>query len=754
MPGIWEEVKTRKIFKAATFYAAIAWGIIQIADILLPVLGIADWVMSSMVLMAFAGFPVALIAGWMLDIRIERKRVASVERGDADGEFTAANYRARFAELAVITLFGIGAAFLYYNSASEPAQASIAEPGNLQKMIAPQKDQKTIAVLPFANFSDSNEDEFFADGLSEELLNVLARNKKLRVAARTSSFQYKKTNINIKTIAHELGVQYVLEGSVRRSGDLIRVTAQLIKADEDVHVFSKSWDRTTSNVFKVQDEIAQSVLNELKVSLLGETEPETSEIGTQNIAAFAEYSRGLAFLRNRGKTDFENAIKDFEKALEIDPNYAEAMAMLAEVHLLKVSYGYIKKDEGVEKAKPLVEKALQLNPKLGAAHAVKGLMYWQMANSKKKEGKKEELEIAKVHLLRAIDINPSIAEAYMWYGSILQEEGNFSDGAKLRKKAYEIDPRAAVVGYNRAKDLVRYGDYKDAMDVFNTVVRNNPNYPAAYSIAGEVSYNVGQLDQAYSMYSRFAQLGDNEMSWLINSSRIFIPLGEFQLAQQNIDQLKKLEMGKHDFGNKFDWLQAFIWIASDDMPAYYNWVESFEESTQDWGQRLWRGLALMKQEKWKLALEDLAESLALARAKNPERVDEDTIRIQLFLARTYKALGNQLKSEHYLSVVDSEVQQLKAEGFDSQSIRYLQSALAALKGEQRNALALLRQSVQEGFVDFWWADADPSFDTARQDPMFSTIKSEFKIRMKLMQNNIESQYGKLVMNQPTSESGN
>ena len=749
MPGIWEEVKTRKIFKAATYYAAIAWGIIQIADILLPVLGVADWVMSSMVLLAFAGFPIALIAGWMLDIRIERKIAAN----KGDDEITPANYRARFAELAVITLFGIGAAYLYYNSASEPAQASIAETESLQKMIAPQKDQKTIAVLPFANFSDSNEDEFFADGLSEELLNVLARNKKLRVAARTSSFQYKKTNINIKTIAHELGVQYILEGSVRRSGDLIRVTAQLIKADEDVHVFSKSWDRTTSNVFKVQDEIAQSVLNELKVSLLGETKSTAPEIGTKNIAALADYSRGLAYLRNRGKSDFENAILNFEKALELDPEYAEAMAMLAEAHLLKVSYGYVKKEEGIEKAKPLLAKALKINPKLGAAHAVKGLMHWQLANGNKKEGKKNELEIAKSHLLKAININPSIAEAYMWYGSILQNEGNFSDGAKLRKKAYEIDPRAAVVGYNRAKDLVRYGDYKDAMDVFNMVVRNNPNYPNAYSIAGEVSYNVGQLDQAYGMYSRLAELGDNEMAWLINSSRIFIPLGEFQLAQQNVDQLKGLQ-SNHDYGEKFDWLQAFIWIASNDMKAYYQWVESFDEDTQHSGQRLWRGLALMKQEKWKLALEDLTKSLALAKADNAKRIDEETIRIQLFLARTYKALGNQLKSEHFLSSVADEIQQLKSQGFDSQAIRYLQASLAALNGDQHSALALLRQSVQEGFVDFWWADADPSFDVARQDPAFSIIKSEFKIRMKLMQNNIESQYGKLVMNQPVGESGN
>ena len=735
MSGVWEELKGRKIFKAATIYAAVAWGLIQIADILFPVVGVPEWVMSSMVLLAFSGFPVALIAGWMLDIRLDRRRARSEEESEQ------ISLRSRVAELAIISLFGIGAAALYYNSANEPVQASIAELPDMQKLLTPENNQKTIAVLPFANFSDSTQDEFFADGLSEELLNVLARNKKLRVAARTSSFQYKKTNVNVKTIAHELGVQYILEGSVRRSGDLIRVTAQLIKADEDVHVFSKSWDRNISNVFEVQDEISQSVLNELKVSLLGEAEESTTEIGTKDIAAFAEYSKGLSALRNRTKTDFENAIVSFKGALAIDPNYAEAIAMLAETYLLQSSYGIIETKEAIEKSKPLVANALTLNPKLGAAHAVKGLMHWQMSNMA--EDRDEELTIAKSHLTKAIDINPSIAEAYMWYGSILQNEGNFSDGAKFRQKAYEIDPRAAVVGYNRAKDLVRYGNYKEAMDVFNTVVRNNPNYPNAYDIAGEVSYQVGQLDQAYSMYNRLNELGDDNTMWLVNSSRIFIPIGEFELAQQNVNQLRKSVT--HEYAEKFESLQAAIWIASNNLQPFYDWTNTFNEDTDNWGQRLWRGFALMKQGKWNYAKDDLDKALEFTRSKNETRKDENTIRIQLFLARAYQELGNQLKSENYINTASLEIAHLKDVGFDSQEIRYFQASIAALKGENEVAVSLLRQSVQEGFVDFWWADVDPSFDPLRDNLMFNAVRDEFKIRMRLMQNNIESQYGKLAV---------
>ncbi|TQV76531.1 tetratricopeptide repeat protein [Aliikangiella marina] len=701
--SIWEELKTRKIFKAATIYAAVAWGIIQIADILFPVVGVDDWVMSSMVLLAFSGFPLALIAGWMLDLRLEKRRALETEGAER------MSFGSRIAEIAVISLFGIGAATLYYNSASEPVQASITPiTTDVDKILNPVTDQKTIAVLPFANFSDSTQDEFFADGLSEELLNVLARNKKLRVAARTSAFQYKNTNINVKTIASELGVQYILEGSVRRSGDLIRVTAQLIKADEDVHVFSRSWDRNINNVFEVQDEISQSVLEELKVSLLGETKTEETEIGTKDIAAFAEYSRGLSALRNRTKADFEIAIASFKKALEL--------------------------------AQPLIKEALNLNPKLASAHAVKGLMHWQLADGSEEAPK--ELANAKKHLTMAIDLNPSIAEAYMWYGSILQNEGKFADGAKFRAKAFEIDPQAAVVGYNRAKDLVQFGNYKEAMDVFNTVVRNNPNYPNAYDIAGDVSYRVGQLDQAYGMYSRMAQLGDDNMGWLVNSTRIYIPIGKYDLAQQNYDRLQ--ETVEKKYASKLDWLQAQIWLASGDEQSFIDWTQKIAEDTRDWGHLLWRGIAWYKQNKLDYAEDDFLKALEVIKQETPERKDSETVHINLLLANIYKTKGDKLKSESHIDVANSQIAQLKSEGFGNQELRYFEAAIAALNGQEEQAFTLLRQSIQEGFVNYWWIDSDPSFDTVRKNPLFITIKDEFNIRMQLMRNSIESQYQELV----------
>ncbi|MBV1909867.1 MAG: hypothetical protein KUG78_11135 [Kangiellaceae bacterium] len=731
MSTVWEDVKGRKIFKAATLYAAVTWGIIQIADILLPVLRYPEWVMSSMVLIAFSGFPIALMFGWMLDMKNERKR--SLAGTGQDGK--VASLRDRLIEFSIIVVFGGSAGFLYLNSANQPAEANIEPLPTVQELTRSTTNQKTIAVLPFVSFGSSENDDYFADGLSEELLNVLARNKNLRVAARTSSFQYKNKNINIKTIARELGVQYILEGSVRRSGDLIRVTAQLIKADEDVHIFSSSWDKNITNIFKVQDEIAGSVLETLEVKLFGKNVIEPSNIGTEDIVAFAEYSRGVALVRNRSKEDFDQAIVHFEKALELDNRYAVAYAMLAETYLLKLSYGLMKAEDAFELAKPNIERALEIDKEQAEGHAVMGLMKWQMSGSyESKDDQIAELQKAKFHLNKAIAINPSNAEAYMWFGSILQNEGNAVDGFELHRKAFEIDPQAAVVGYNWAGDLVKRGRYEEAMEVFNTVVRNNPNYANAYDIAGSVSMAVGQLDQAYKLYQRISELSQEEEQWLMKENQILLPFGLFDRAQANLDKMK---LSTNEKVIKYlPELQAELWIASHDFVSLKKWTDTLDEDSQHWGDRLWRGVSELTQQNWKYAIEDLEVASALLQKDN-HHDKRKQIQVELFLATAHKALGNKLESESYLDSILSNLQSmLQSELVSPHLLRYSQAAHAALANDKLTSLSLLRQAIQEGFVDVWLLKVDPAFNDFRDDPTYLAILREVDSKLRLMRLNI------------------
>jgi len=733
MKSIWEDVKGRRIFRAATLYAAVAWGIIQIADILLPVLQYPDWLMSSMVVIAFIGFPVALIFGWLLDIKNEQ---ASVIKMDGIAEHKS-SFKTRVIEFLIIVIFAGMAGVLYFNSQIKNKVVVSLELTSVKNLTQHMNNQKTIAVLPFSNFGDSKTDEYFADGLTEELLNVLAKNKLLRVAARTSSFQYKNKNLNVKTIAKELGVQYILEGSVRRSGEQIRVTAQLIKADEDVHVFSSTWDKDISNIFKVQDEIALSVLNTLEIKLLGK-ESNNESLGTKSIAAFAEYSKGTAAVRNRGKEDFKNAKSFFNSAINIDPNYAEAFAMLAETYLLEASYDMsVEPADAQVAANNYIEKALRLNSELAIAHSVKGLLHWQRADGS--ENKEAELQSAKRHLNLAIQLNPSNAEAYMWYGSILLNSGEYSDGMKLRKKAYEIDPQAAVVGFNRAEDLIRQGDYQSAMNVFNNIVRNNPNYENAYSIAGEISLTTGDLEQAYVHFKKAKDLGGNEWMWRLKSNKIYLPIGDFEKAQSNLDYLVSNKSKLTQSKIVEHYLQPELWLASGQIDEIKKWVSSFDKESDKWHERLWRGYFALDAEKWKEAIGEFEFVLQIIDKKKNHKDPGLLIRTNLLLSKGWKQLGDSIKSENYVNIARSKIDYLVTEQrFNPIKFRYEQAAIANLSGNQLESLNLLKQAVQEGFVEIWNLKMDPLFNNLRSDPIYIDLIVQLEAKLDVFKKSIDA----------------
>lgn len=724
MTSIWNDVNGLRIFRAATLYAAIAWGIIQIADILLPILQYPDWLGTSMVVVAFIGFPITLIIIWLLDIKNSKRIVVQI-----DGtRIINSQFKPRAIEFFIIVIFFGIAATLFYTSQIKNKQNASFELTSVKNLTKNINNQKTIAVLPFTNFAGSQTDDYFADGLSEELLNLLAKNKLLRVAARTSSFQYRNKNLNVKTIAKELGVQYILRGSVLRSDDKIRVTAELIKAGEDIPVFSSSWDKDINNIFNVQDEIALSVLKTLEIKLLSK-ESNSESMGTKSIAAFAEYSKGVVAVRNRSKEDFRKAKNYFNSAINIDPNYAEAFAMLAETYLLEASYdSSVEPADAQVSANNYIEKALNLNGELAIAHSAKGLLHWQIADSS--ENKEAELQNAKRHLNLAIQLNPSNAEAYMWYGSILLDSGEYSDGMKLRKKAYEIDPQAAVVGFNRADDLITQGDYKGAMNVFNNIVRNNPNYENAYSIAGEISLTTGDLEQAYFYFNKAKSLGGDEWMWRLKVNQVYLPIGEFEKAQANLDFLMANRAKSIQSKIIENYLQPQLWLAWGKVEEIRKWVSTFERETEQWHERLWRGYIALDTGMWNEAIEEFEFVQSIMGEQTNLMEYNLLIRTNLFLSKAWKERGDSIKSENYISMASARIDYLTNEQkFNPIKFRYHQAAIANLSGDQFDSLNLLKQAVQEGYVDIWSLKMDPLFSNLRDDPIYIDLLFNLEIKL-------------------------
>jgi len=326
--SLFAELRRRNVFRVGVAYAAIAWLLVQVADVVFPLLGAPDWVLNILVVVLLLGLPVAVVFAWVFELTPEGvKREKDIDRS---ASITRSTGRKLDRVIIVVLVIALGY-FIWERQARiepvEPAAQSSVETDTPVEETAPGK--RTIAVLPFVNMSADPENEYFADGLSEELLNQLAQVPDLQVAGRTSSFSFKGRNEDLRQIGDTLDVANVLEGSVRRQGDKVRVTAQLIRVDDGFHLWSNAYDRTMDDVFVIQDDIASNVANALKIVLDEESWQRMQDAGVRNVDAFVEFQKGreLFDLAHGGANLMETLRKGmvhFDRAIELFPEFAAA----------------------------------------------------------------------------------------------------------------------------------------------------------------------------------------------------------------------------------------------------------------------------------------------------------------------------------------------------------------------------------------------------------------------------------------------
>jgi serine/threonine protein kinase/Tfp pilus assembly protein PilF len=379
--------------------------------------------------------------------------------------------------LATISVVLIAAAMFYFGR-----QTKVAE----QKAEAPASPtaKTAIAVLPFKNMSADKDQEYFSDGLTEELTDILAKNKNLRVISRTSAFSFKGKETDIKTIAQKLNVTHILEGSVRKAGNQLRVTAQLIEVATDSHLWSDSYDRQMENIFAVQDDIATSVANALKVTLEGTQSPKTQQ---KNPDAYNAYLQGRYFYDRRSKEDLEKAVDYYEQALRIDPNYARAWAGLSRVHARQADGGYVPVEESYSKAKKEAQKALDLDPNLADAYAA---ISWIKRNYD------WDWTAADVASKRSLELEPTSVDAITNAALLDLSLGRFDEGIVHSRKAIELDPLSATA-YNRLAFLNYYaGRISECETAFRKVMELNPQRPAVHYLLGLVYLEQSKSQEA------------------------------------------------------------------------------------------------------------------------------------------------------------------------------------------------------------------------------------------------------------------
>ncbi|OGT58355.1 MAG: hypothetical protein A3E01_18490 [Gammaproteobacteria bacterium RIFCSPHIGHO2_12_FULL_63_22] len=426
------ELKRRKVFRVAVAYGVVGWLIIQFSTTVFPHLQIPDWATRLVLMLVLLGFPIALILAWALELTPEGVRLTHAVDQQLDREVPAAHWGRKRHALAYATVAAVGGLVVFasqrwWQPVLQGASTTTAS-ATRDDRPAPVPGNKSIAVLPFVNMSDDKANEHFGDGLSEELLNLLAKEPGLRVAARTSSFSFKGKDATIGEVAKALQVDSVLEGSVRRQGNTVRVVAQLISASDGTHLWSEKYDREMSDIFAVQDDIADNIIKALKPHLMaGGTTLNRSHGGSISPALFERFLRGRSKFHAGDEASMKAAYEDFLAITREAPDYAPAHAWLA--------LGWLSlRDKPDSVALPAAQQEVELALKLDADEAVAYLAQGAIHERRDDNAK------AMASLDRALEINPAMVEAHLARQWLLASTGRGAEAVQELEVARKIDP--------------------------------------------------------------------------------------------------------------------------------------------------------------------------------------------------------------------------------------------------------------------------------------------------------------------------
>jgi adenylate cyclase len=504
--SLYNELKRRNVFRVAIAYLAGAWLLTEVAGTLFPVFGIPDWGIRFMVIVFALGFVPALIISWAYELTPEGlKREQDVVRDASITHLTAKRLDGITIGLIVVALAFLLADRFWLSPrfAQQAAVPAEVVTGTVQtsgpELAESQYPPNSIAVLPFVNMSNNPGNEYFSDGLSEELLNLLTRIPELRVAARTSSFSFKDQKLEILEIAERLKVAHVLEGSVRKAGNQVRITAQLIKSDDGYNLWSESYDRTLDDIFAIQDEIAAEVVARLKVTLLGDV-PKAEETDPEAYALYLQ-ARHLSHQGTPRARDWEQSSALYQKALAIDPNYAIAWSGLAVIYIMQAGWGERPLDEGFTLAREALNQALALNPVYAPAHA-----YLSIITSLYDR----DLEATARHLERALALEPTNPEILAEVADLGAKLGRLGEAIAMMEYVVNRDPINPVYHAYLGFFYLWARRLDEAIDSFRTALALSPGYRAVHYRIGVALLLKGESQAALTEMQQ-EQLGSKRL---------------------------------------------------------------------------------------------------------------------------------------------------------------------------------------------------------------------------------------------------
>jgi serine/threonine-protein kinase len=512
MSKFFEELKRRNVIKATIAYLVVAWIVIQVAIAVLPTFGAADWVIQAIIIVLAIGLPIWIIISWIYDITPEGIQKTPEE---AEKQIYKQLINKRLNAFIIASL-SIAVVVLTLQITGVFSSNS--------------NNNYAIAVLPFVNMSGDAEQEYFSDGISEDIINMLAQVPNLKVMGRTSSFAFKGKNMDLKVIGEQLKVSHILEGSVRRSDNKLRITAQLVNMADGSQLFSEEFDRELQDVFDIQDEISEDILKSIKIKLLGEKKEIILKNYTENVEAYQLFLNGRYHYNKFTPNDFLKAIEYYEQAIKLDNTYAIAYAEMAYCYFDGAFFNWLPRQEGINKAVEYSEKSVQLDDNCSECHISKGRLntwyHW-------------DFPVAFDSLEKGLMINPNSIEGNKQMGVWYNFKGEFEEANKYFEKTIELDPFSLINLFYIAGYHLCDGDYNKMIDIGNKLITMEPNFFGGYVNIGNGQIGLGHYEDAIEQFEFASQLF-LDLITLTDLGIIYGRTGNKLKAEEVIERMKKL----------------------------------------------------------------------------------------------------------------------------------------------------------------------------------------------------------------------
>lgn len=665
MAGLIEELKRRNVFKVGVAYVVMAWLLAQGVDVFLENFGAPVWVVKTVLLLLVAGFPLALFFAWAFELTPEGIR----KEKDVDRNQSITHETGRKLDYAIIAFLVLALGYFAWDKfapggATAPATTVTAEE-------LPDAG-KSIAVLPFVNMSEDASNEYFSDGISEEILNALAKVPELQVAGRTSSFAFKGDNQDLRKIGAALGVDHILEGSVRKAGGKVRITAQLIRVDNGFHLWSQSYDRELTDVFAIQDEIANAILAQLKAHLVGGGMP-TVTVARADSQAYEWYLLAKQRMYERMQLPLENAAELLDKAIAIDPDYAPAYAQRSIVaHLLaETQYGSLPKTQAMTQSKLFADKALQLDPNLAEGWAALGLY---------RSDRPGEIAQSITALEKALELNPGLIDAANWLHNAYNQTTQPAKALKLVQDLNRRDPLYRPGISNLAFLYVQMGQREKAREVIENARPYFAQDANVMWLDGMMFSTAGEIAQAVPLFEAAVRQQPQDRVYRIGLGLSLLQAHQYERAAEEgywwirVNAMQRL--GRVEEAT----LLAQEWAGQGEIVSLFSLLNATGRSDE---------LIRYLEARWP----DI-ESFAAAFPANSHFGYFPMLEVAL----AYQRVGNAQRYDEAMKLVRAAHDSLAAQGIDNPDLYANEAKYHALAGDRIRALDFLGRAIDGGLI--------------------------------------------------------